>query len=103
VQASVDGCVSILSDASAIIVTGVYPESSPIKVFPNPAINRITVDFPEAGEKRIEIFGADGKVMDSSVTNDFSAAFDVNRYNTGLYVMKVHTAKGHHTIKFIKK
>ena len=79
-----------------------------IKVFPNPAINELTIELEGSvdGSARIEILDLSGRIIvndEMNATMNFAEYItDVSQFNKGSYLIKVYTSNGVSLAKFIK-
>ena len=82
-----------------------------ISVFPNPAINSITIEAPKAvGSMQSAVYSIEicnllgEKVYTSPFTGYCSqVTVNVSDYPSGVYVLEVRTAKGTEVKKFVKE
>jgi subtilisin family serine protease len=80
-------------------------KQSDFEVFPNPAIESITVNYPEQDLKKITISDVLGKVKMQRTLESKSNAIeiDVSNYASGLYIIQLEDSAGQSTTKkFIK-
>jgi hypothetical protein len=105
VVSSANGCTSIPSDPQVIVITGLEePTNSYIRLYPNPAVDWLTVSLGEIGGlKSIMILDMNGRITDTHETNDSEARFEVAGYAIGAYVVKVKTERADKIIQFIKR
>jgi hypothetical protein len=98
-----DGCHSDLSEPYAYAVTGLVPgAAAAARVFPNPTTGRLVVSLPVAPGGPVHVTVADkiGRTVLSQTFNpadnvgEFRAELDLSAQATGLYVLKLQTAKG---------
>ena len=79
-----------------------------ISVFPNPAINELTIEIEGEinGDARIEILDLSGRVIVNDAMNatiNFAEYItDVSHFKKGSYLIKVHTSNGISVGKFVK-
>jgi len=64
-----------------------------LKVYPNPAINQITIDAKESLFTRIEILDVQGKLVYSRKFNNFKTTIGTENFNSGIYLIRVHFNK----------
>lgn len=75
---------------------------SAVKVWPNPAVDRIHVELPAgASEWRYELRDALGRCWDRGMLN--ASGLDVSRLPAGIYVMGLRTAGRSISTRFIKR
>ena len=64
-----------------------------LRVYPNPAVNQITIDAKEDLFTRIEILDAQGKLVYSRNFNNFKTTIGTENFNPGIYFIRVHFNK----------
>jgi hypothetical protein len=79
-----------------------------ISVFPNPAANTLTIEFPQAAvcsrqEAIIEITNIQGQLIKSFTATENKTSIDVSALPCGVYVVEIKTEKGIEVKKFIKE
>lgn len=75
-------------------------------LFPNPADNSVTIKTAIEGPVKIELFSANGELIQSSrhvLVSDQLIESDVSRLNSGIYFYKLETQNEILVQKFIKK
>ncbi|MDD3998827.1 MAG: T9SS type A sorting domain-containing protein, partial [Candidatus Shapirobacteria bacterium] len=73
-----------------------------IKLYPNPATDKITIESNYVNNK-IEIYNNLGQNVCSCYSTDLTSEINVSEYPTGIYFVKVSNQNGKVTsIKFIK-
>jgi kelch-like protein 20 len=76
-----------------------------INIYPNPAKDKITIDFPEpegGTSAQVSIYGSAGQEMIKGKINNSKSEIDVTSLATGLYFIKVENNQNISFIKFIK-
>jgi hypothetical protein len=74
---------------------------STVQVYPNPALNSITIETPLKSE--IEILNIHGQLIESLVANNNKAIIDISSFPSGVYFLKVYMKKGIEVRKFVKE
>ena len=71
-----------------------------LSVYPNPAINSVTIKFPsdEAGE--IQVVNLFGQIVYSEKVNAEQTQVDVSRFATGMYVIRWSSGENFETKTF---
>ncbi len=76
---------------------------SPLKIFPNPAQNQLTVDLQQVAAIRMEIIDASGRTIQQVVFKNQLEQIDISRLVRGLYTLQVWTESGQRlTQRFLK-
>lgn len=95
------------NDGQLIIVNGNFStgtttyESESLSVFPNPAVNHITINAPENSE--LEIVNTDGKCVKNLIINQKNTSIDISGFAKGLYIAKINAKDKVLTTKFVKQ
>jgi PKD repeat protein len=94
------------STYSKIISVTVNDMQRTFTVYPNPAKNKITIDFAEPSlHTSIELFAADGKLVKKLSPGNIqrSLSVDISQFNSGVYFIQIRSDKGLQQFKFIKE
>ncbi len=75
--------------------------NSDIRIFPNPATDRLQIEAPDAIQD-IELISADGKILRKLQPNVTRFTFELNGINRGLFFVRIKTARQIYTEKMIK-
>lgn len=108
VTASVDQCTSEPSDEAHVNIgsdgiTGVNPfEPDLVRLYPNPVDRQFELVFNEASRKEVDIIHFSGTVVQHFSTTGLNEIVDVTNLASGLYLVKIHSQKQTHTLKFVK-
>jgi len=79
-----------------------FQERNPIKLYPNPATDKITIESNYVNNK-IEIYNNLGQNVYSCYSTDLTSEINVSEYPTGIYFVKLSNQNGKVTsTKFIK-
>jgi hypothetical protein len=74
------------------------------KLFPNPASNSVTIEFPESiGNARVTLFDVTGRLSYSESVSLLGTDINLKGLDPGVYFVRVETANGSHTEKLIVK
>jgi uncharacterized protein (TIGR02145 family) len=73
-----------------------------LKVFPNPALDNITIDYAEK-INRISIFNLLGELVYQRQASNIRNEINVSNLPNGIYIMKIDSAEGTVQQKFIKE
>ncbi|MCF8374473.1 MAG: T9SS type A sorting domain-containing protein [Bacteroidales bacterium] len=74
-----------------------------LNIFPNPAINQITLDFNTPGSRQVKILSIDGKELDSFSINTSSFSISMNDYEIGIYILEVTENEMSSQYRIVKK
>jgi len=72
-----------------------------VKVFPNPARDKITVECPQ--NAHVEILTLEGLMIQRVTAYENQTTLDLSALSSGLYMIKVTTDKGNAISKFVKQ
>ena len=106
---TVNGDIFLASlDSNGTFTTGigvVKPTTSLMKVYPNPAKDKITVSIKEYAGKRGSLLLTDieGKVVKSVVVKSAECSLDVKDLSAGVYLLQYEDGEVCETVKFIKE
>ncbi|MDD2637062.1 MAG: T9SS type A sorting domain-containing protein [Bacteroidales bacterium] len=75
-----------------------------LSVYPNPAKEKVTVEFPVLGitDKTIEIIDINGKVVQKANFSEFKLEMDISSLCNGMYFLRLYCPEGLIVKKFIK-
>jgi hypothetical protein len=79
-------------------------ENETINIYPNPGTGLILVDFPEAGDYEMKIYGTDGSLVMKEQFHSAGGArsIDMTGENDGIYFIKIMGPGTDATVKYIK-
>jgi hypothetical protein len=106
VKVTVDDCSSAMSDQRPLVVTGVEEASDAmIRVYPNPATSRVTIELPSDGALRtLDVVHSDGRAAHQTLeTTNSAVELDVHDLPPGLYIINVHRLLKAERRKFVKR
>lgn len=76
-------------------VTSVYThENSTLKIYPNPAKDRVRVEWNAKERATLTLLDISGKVIQSQTLNQNYSDIDVSRLSNGIYLIQVQSAEG---------
>jgi hypothetical protein len=88
IGSKIDGVKRGITD---FIPTGLNEfESGKVKLFPNPVINELSIQIPNATVERIELYDLNGRLV---LSFDKSETINISQVNTGIYVVKIQDSK----------
>lgn len=88
-------------DCSNIGIEDIELSKIEAKVYPNPAINNLSVEAKE-NIQMLEVFDALGRMVISTNPKQKSITLDVSNLDKGIYILKLQTKKGIGSYKVIK-
>jgi hypothetical protein len=103
-----DGAASltpvVLTEASVSSVS-TLANGSMVKVYPNPVINSLQVDFPTNWETPVAITltNISGKVLSREEVSNRTVVINTEAYNPGVYILTAQDARGNKTSEMIRK
>lgn len=107
VKTIVEGCEGEMSVLAEVVVTGIYSNlsSSKVQVFPVPADNMITVHFENVASdtRKLEVFDVLGQKVYSGYSTQETMEINIENLSGGQYLLKLSTAQGLITKRFIKR
>ncbi len=74
-------------------------EKENVKLYPNPASDKVTVSAP--GKSRLRIFNPEGKTM-AFLEFDEQQQLDISNYEAGVYFAEISSVDSFKTIRFVK-
>ncbi len=87
------------------ISSSIDPETvEQLAIYPNPATDNLTIEFPVFGidDKTIEILDLNGKIVATTQFSSFKVNVDVSGLSNGVYFLRLSCEEGLITKKFIK-
>ena len=105
VKVTIEECSSVMSDAKAMIVTGVESNDSRLGVvcYPNPAVNEITIHYNNSRDiQELKITDLSGRVMQAGGSELINVPVSVVNYGGGIYLVHIKAGNRLLTGKFIK-
>lgn len=105
VRITVPGGCSTTSDILAVVITSLESlNASEVMVFPNPAIEWLTISLEEfKGEKIISLQQTSGRQMTQQKTFANELTIRISEYPPGMYLVKISDGKYFNVVKFIKQ
>jgi hypothetical protein len=74
-----------------------------VRVYPNPASDRVEVSLPMAGTKTIRTLNALGQEVFATRTDRNQISLDLGSLHPGIYLMEVRTDLGRTTLRVVKR
>lgn len=87
------------------ITNSIDPETvEQLAIYPNPATDNLTIEFPVFGidDKTIEILDLNGKIVATTNFSSFKVNMDISGLSNGVYFLRLSCEEGLITKKFIK-
>ena len=92
------------SNACSFLAVDDVEKSNSINLFPNPAVNYISIASPLVKINEVEIFSADGKLVKKANVKNETDKIDVKQLPLGTYYVRSYNESGFvKSMKFIKK
>lgn len=83
---------------------GLTKDNSNVLIYPNPTSSEINVVSNDQSQiKQIQLYDLTGKLMEIGIYNSEEVKLNLNKYNSGIYLLKVQTEKNTTTKKVILK
>jgi len=79
------------------------PQDVPIKIYPNPCSDMLTVEFEQSGECIVELSSLNGQVLYRASTTDPAARINMSSFPGGLYLINIRAKDFVKTQKIIKQ
>ena len=76
--------------------------SSSFKIYPNPAVNAITIDLYSIDNSSVDIYDINGRKMFTQKLSDSSNTINIDHLASGMYLIKVTSEQGTATSKVVK-
>lgn len=80
----------------------VAPEE-PFKIYPNPVGHTLNINFNQLDVHGMELLSLEGQLLYAFDTSDDLISFDVSELSSGLYVLRILSAKESYMAQFFKK
>jgi hypothetical protein len=93
--------ITVHVDKSTGNITDYTEQINDLKIYPNPATNKITIESLQ--KATIEILNIQGQLLKTITTTGNKTNIDVSAFPIGMYFVKVKTEKGIEVKKFIKE
>jgi hypothetical protein len=75
----------------------------PFSIYPNPATDKLYINFPLPDLKKIQMFDLTGKIVYDANEVSLNESIDISGFISGLYIVRVHTSKDVITTKIAIK
>jgi len=74
------------------------------KISPNPAKSKVTISLPNgATNLKLDVFDVLGKKVMTKNLSSLNSTFDVSKWNSGIYLMRITSDNGTQTKRFVKQ
>lgn len=74
------------------------------KISPNPAKSKVTISLPNgATNVKLDVFDVLGKKVMTKTLSSLNSTFDVSKWNSGIYLMRITSDNGTQTKRFVKQ
>ena len=89
-------------DCSTIGIEDIDVDIVEAKVYPNPAIDYLSIETKERVQ-RLEVYDALGRKVISKIPNQNNFSIDISNLEQGIYILKLQTKEGIGSYKVVKK
>ena len=89
-------------DCSTIGIEDIDVDIVEAKVYPNPAIDYLSIETKEVVQ-RLEVYDALGRKVISKIPNQNIFSIDISKLEQGIYILKLQTKEGIVSYKVVKK
>ena len=72
-------------------------------LFPNPAHNTITISIPSIKNQQLQLYNAEGKLLQSIQVKNQQVTLNILQYKNGFYIIKIVGSDQTEILKFIKQ
>ncbi|MBO9698688.1 MAG: T9SS type A sorting domain-containing protein [Sporocytophaga sp.] len=107
VKTVIEGCEGEMSVLADVLITGISSKLSLalVQVFPVPADNQITVHLENAASetRMVEVLDVLGQIVYTTYSNQETIEINIENLSSGQYLLKLSTAEGLITKRFIKR
>lgn len=79
-----------------------FETDASVRMYPNPVSGMLNIEAASA-IKTIDLFDVNGRLLQTSIRDDYKATIDMGRYNPGIYILKTTTANGVKIQKLVKR
>lgn len=88
-------------DCSLIGIDNIELDIIEAKIYPNPAIDNLSIETKEVVQ-RLEIYDALGRKVISKIPNQNNFSIDISDFERGIYILKLQTKEGIGSYKIVK-
>jgi len=88
-------------DCSLIGVDNIELDIIEAKIYPNPAIDNLSIETKEVVQ-RLEVYDALGRKVVSKIPNQNNFSIDISDFERGIYILKLQTKEGIGSYKIVK-
>ena len=88
-------------DCSLIGIDNIELDIIEAKIYPNPAIDNLSIETKEVVQ-RLEVYDALGRKVVSKIPNQNNFSIDISNFERGIYILKLQTKEGIGSYKIVK-
>jgi len=82
---------------------GIHDAQQQVSIYPNPTSGDVTLDLSGLNARTIELFSANGQLLNTVVPTDETMTLSLNNYAAGIYFVRIHSDKAVASQKIIKR
>jgi hypothetical protein len=95
------GCSDTSSCYNLIINSTYAPLESGVKVYPNPASDRLTIELPGAHQETYALYDLMGRMLVNGAIFEEKTTLNLANFETGLYILEIQSTTSKHQIKIL--
>ena len=102
-----DGCyserVEIVVTVEEVLGVGDHNILNAIKVYPNPTDGQVSIMLPSSNEVKITVYDLNGRLLLNRVNTSDNFIINLDKYEAGIYVLKIRMGQNEIIKRIIKK
>jgi hypothetical protein len=101
-QSHTNHSINSIKISTPVLGVNNFELNSKIKIYPNPATNKVTIDFQDLDNTNVEVSDSNGRVLFTQKLNNNSNTINIDNLSSGIYFFKVNSNQGIKTSKVVK-